>query len=240
MPTEDWLDRGIPAKLAKDLTPVTRGFITDFSKDAWCASAVPTAHTIRHMVDTEKFCAWEGGNGTAMMLVNSFKGREWAVGDIDALLTLDANTAHQEEHDKPPKPRLQLFGVNQGYNSPHLKGDEVVRQLREHDVFVNTSLLSPIPAALLEAAAVGMPIVTRATCEIPKFFRHEENCLVFETYQDCLHEIDRLMLDRKLRKKLGAAARETILEFFNEEDYVATWNIVLKSAMERHNAVIAQ
>lgn len=235
MPTEQWQEQGIVEKIAQDLEPITRAFITDHSREKWDCKDNAKAFTVFHMVDTERFSGWEGGNGKAMLLVNSFAGREWAVGDIHGLLELDNNTAPQEKHDEPPKPRLQLFGANQGYNSPFLQGAQIVQQLREHDVFVNASLQSPIPASLLEAAAVGMPIVTTSNCEIPTFFKDGENCLVFETHQECLDKVDELLGSRKLRKRLGAAARETVLEHFSEERYVKDWNAVLEAAMERFN-----
>jgi hypothetical protein len=236
LPTDAWKQQGIPTKLANDLDAITRVFITDFSRKEWECEERERAHTLYHMVDTDKFSKWEGGNGKAMLLVNSFAGREWAVGDIDAILAYDAKTAPQEQHDQPPQPRLQLFGVNPGYHSPALKGQQVVQQLREHDVFVNASVKSPIPASLLEAAAVGMPIVTTATCAIPKFFTDGVNCLVYDgTPEDCLKKVDQLLGDRKLRKRLGAAARETVLEHFNEERYVKDWNEIFEAAMERFN-----
>ena len=236
LPTEAWKQQGVVERIVQDLSMVVRGFITNYSKEEWGCKDDELSNTIYHMVDTEKFSGWEGSNGKAMLLVNSFAGREWAVGDIDGLLSLDAKTAPQEKADQPPRPRLQLFGANAGYNSPILVGDQVVQQLKEHDVFINTSLQSPLPASLLEAASVGMPIVTTATCAIPNFFKHEENCLIFETHEECIAAVDRLLSDRKLRKRLGAAARATVLEHFNKERYVEDWNKILQTVTERHNA----
>lgn len=235
LPTENWQQEGIVDKIKEDLDTIVRVFITDYSRDAWGCKDSDNAFTMLHMVDTERFSGWEGGNEKAMLLVNSFAGREWAVGDIHGLLDLDNKTAPQDNPNEAPKPRLQLFGVNQGYNSPFLQGAQIVQQLREHDVFVNASLQSPIPASLLEAASVGMPIVTTATCEIPVFFKDNENCLMFETHEECLRKVDELLSNRKLRKRLGAAARETVLEHFNEDRYVKEWNIVLDTAMGRFN-----
>ena len=220
LPTDNWIETGIVDKLSQDLAPILRCFITDYSKEAWKAGE--NSAVIYHMVDTEKFNGWEGGNGKAMMLVNSFAGREWAVGDIPAFL------------DKIGENKLNLFGVNQGYKSQPLLGHQVPQMLKEHDVFVNCSLRSPIPASLLEAASVGIPIVTRATCAIPKFFKDEENCLYFDTDEEGVEKVTRLLENRKLRKELGAAARATVLEFFNQERYVADWNKALTLAMEKY------
>lgn len=223
LPSPEWEKQGIPAKLVGDLAPNTRAFITDFSRKEWGCEEVENAFIIRHMVDTNYFSGWEGGNGKAMCLVNAFANRKWAVGDLDELFAID-----QGEN-------IILYGHNPGYASQHLSGQNLIRALREHDVFVNTSLRSPIPASLLEAASIGMPIVTTATCEIPTFFKDGENCLVFETYEECVEKTKELLGDRKLRKQLGAAARETILEHFNEERYVADWDNVLEFTMERHH-----
>lgn len=220
LPTEDWLKSGVVDQLAQDLSPLVRCFITEYSMETWKAGEKGRA--IYHMVDTEKFSGWEGGNGKAMMLVNSFAGREWAVGDIPSFL------------DKIGEEKLNLFGINQGYKSQPLTAQQVPQALKEHDVFVNCSLRSPIPASLLEAASVGVPIVTRATCAIPKFFKDEENCLYFDTDEEGVEKVERLLGDRKLRKQLSEAARATVLEHFNEERYIKDWNDALKFAMENH------
>jgi len=223
LPTSEWHSAEIPGKLRTDLRLFQRAFITDFSKADWKCMGDENAHTILHMIDTNKYKDWLGGNGRAAVLVNAFASRRWAVGDVEALLTLDEGK------------RIDLFGHNPGYKSLPLSPSDVIKVLQDYDVFVNTSLRSPIPAALLEAAAIGTPIVTTASCEIPTHFINEVNCLTFTTFEECIQQVDRLLADKPLRKKLGAAARETVIANFNQERYVKDWNKVLQRTMETYN-----
>lgn len=223
LPTNEWMAQDIPARLASDLAMFQRVFITDFSKKEWKCGDNKNAHTLYHMMDTKKYDGWVGGNGRAALLVNAFAGRTWAVGDVEALLTLDEGK------------RIDLFGNNPGYKSLPLTQGEVIDILQDYDVFVNTSLRSPIPASLLEAAAVGTPIVTTNTCAIPEFFKDGVNCLTYETFPECLEKIDKLLENKQLRKALGAAARATVIEHFNEQRYTSDWNKIFSCTMETYN-----
>jgi glycosyltransferase involved in cell wall biosynthesis len=175
------------------------------------------------MIDTKKYDGWLGGNCRAAVVVNAFAGRQWAVGDVEGLLTLDGGK------------RIDLFGNNPGFKSQPLSQQQVISTLQDYDVFVNTSLRSPIPASLLEAAAVGIPIVTTATCAIPEFFKDGINCLTFSTFEECLLQVDRLLADKQLRKTIGQAGRATIIERFNEQRYVADWNKVFQATKDSYN-----
>ncbi len=221
LPTAEWLRLGIPEKITNDLVNTTRVFISEFSKLEW--KAPTSSEVIYHMANTDKYKDWLGGNGRAAMLVNAFSGREWAVGNVEELLVKDNGK------------RIDLFGNNPGYLSKPLNEDEVIRTLQDYDVFVNTSIRSPIPASLLEAAAVGTPIVTTSNSAIPEFFKNEVNCLTFSTIDECFAQIDRLLGDKVLRKQLSTAARETILSKFNEQRYTEDWNRVITKTMERHH-----
>lgn len=223
LPTETWVQQGIHEKIRSDLKNFTRVFITDFSKKEWNCENEPNAHVLYHMVDTDKFHGWIGGNGRSMVLVNQFSGREWAVGDVENLLITDVKYGGQ---------KIDLFGHNAGYKSKPLYGNEVVTTMQDYDVFINTSIKSPLPASVLEAAAVGMPIISRKTCAIPEFFEHGKNILFYSTYEECIEMNKELLSDKQRRKQLGAAAREVVLSKFNKDRYINDWNKIFKSAKE--------
>lgn len=223
LPTDIWLQQSIPEKIRNDLRNITRVFITDFSKKEWKCEDESNAHVLYHMVDTNKFNGWIGGNGRSMLLVNQFSGREWAVGDVENLLIADVKNGGQ---------KIDLFGHNAGYNSKPLYGNEVVEKMQDYDVFINTSVRSPLPASVLEAASVGMPILSTKTCAIPEFFEHGKNILFYSTYEECIEMNKELLSDKVRRKELGAAAREVILTKFNKERYVNDWNRIFKHAKE--------
>jgi hypothetical protein len=225
LPTDAWVSQKIPEKIKIDLANVTRVFITEFSKREWQCGDDPKSHVIYHMVDTEKWNGWVGGNKKSMILVNQFSGREWAVGNVDELLTKNIKMGGKE---------IDLFGHNPGFQRKHLFNNQVVEKMQEYDVFINTSVRSPLPASLLEAASVGMPIISAKTCAIPDFFEHNKNILFYSTFEECIELNKMLLEDKKLRKSLGAEARNVILEKFNKDRYVKDWNNVLNYARENY------
>lgn len=224
LPSPQWEQMGLVPKIKEDVRVPAYVFITDYSRAAWLREDDPNAHTLYHMVDTDLYQGWTGGNGRAAIMCNAFQGREWAVGDIVKLMVMEG-----EDN------RIDLFGHNPGFESRVLMRGEVPATLAEYDVFINTSIRSPIPASLLEAAAIGMPIISTKTCAIPEFFTDGENIRFYETEEECLAILDELLADKAQRKRLGEAARQVILDNFNEERYIADWNEVFESALEKYH-----
>jgi hypothetical protein len=224
LPSPEWEAAGILDKIKADIRVPAYVFITEYSRDAWKHEDDPYAHVQYHMVDSDFYDGWVGGNGMAAIMCNAFQGREWAVGDILSLLM------------KAEDNKIQLFGHNPGFESPVLTSPTmVVNTLREFDVFINTSICSPIPASVLEAASIGMPIISTKTCAIPKFFVEGESIRYYETEEECLAILDELLADKEQRARLGAAARQVILNNFNEERYKADWNEVFQAALARYH-----
>jgi len=220
LPTAQWVEAGIPEQLKNQIKAEGYVYITDYSRKAWKREDEGTV--IYHTIDSEKFKGWLGGNKRVMTLVNSFKSREWAVGSpIDFMLK---------------SPIIDLFGNNPGFNSKPLSQNEVISTMTDYDCFLNTSLRSPIPVSILEAASMSMPIVSTKTCAIPEFFEHEKSILFYETVDEALVCIDRILTDKKFAKTLGENARKVILDKFSKERYVNDWNNVFKKALEVYNS----
>ena len=93
-------------------------------------------------------------------------------------------------------------------------------------MFLNTSTLSPVPTTLLEAMSCGCAIVSTATCMIPEIITHGENGMISNDEHELTSYINMLMKDHSLRKKLGTAARKTILSRFSEEEFIRKWNLL--------------
>lgn len=223
LPSPQWQGGPIIPQIRRDVILPGYVFITDFSKSEWLRDDDPNAFTIYHMVDHEKYSGWTGGNGMAAMMCNAFLGREWAVGDIPGIMDIADG-------------KMKLFGHNPGFDSyPLSNPDEVIRTLSEFDVFVNASLRSPLPASLLEAASIGMPLVSTKTCAIPDFFTEGENIRFFETNEECMAIVNELLEDKKERKRLGAAAREVILDKFNIDRYLDDWDRVFSHVLGVYN-----
>jgi glycosyltransferase involved in cell wall biosynthesis len=222
VPSQEWIELGVLDQMKSQILPNSYVFITDYSRKEWQRDEENT-HVLYHMVDTELFSGWTGGNGKAAIMCNSFKNREWAVGNVEELLLKDGGK------------RVSLFGHNPGFNSVPISRNAIPETLGEYDVFINTSLRSPIPASLLEAASIGMPLVSPKTCAIPDFFEEGKSIRYYENYDECLEIVDVLLANKEERKRLGAAARQVILDSFNEEKYINQWNNIFTYTLEKYH-----
>ena len=100
----------------------------------------------------------------------------------------------------------------------------------EIDIFLNTSTLSPIPMALLEAMSCGCGIVTTETCMIPEIVEHGVNGLMSNNEEELREYTQQLLNDAELSKKLGEEARKTIKEKLSEQKFIDNWNKIFDKA----------
>jgi glycosyltransferase involved in cell wall biosynthesis len=92
--------------------------------------------------------------------------------------------------------------------------DDVAQQLAASDVFVLVSTSEGMPVSVLEAMAAGLPVVASAVGGIPELVG-DTALLVPPSDPDALAEaLERLLGDVDLRRRLGAAARQRVLEHF--------------------------
>ena len=156
-------------------------------------------------------------------------GRLVPVKDFDLFLRLAAELRNRLPHvrlsilgDGPLKGTLQETART-------LKVGDVVEFLpfcldprpfyRSLDLYVNTSLHEGIPLSLLEAMACETPVVAPKVGGIPEIITHEREGLLPEkrspaSFADaCV----RVLCDEPLRRRMGQAARQRVLEAFSDE-----------------------
>jgi colanic acid/amylovoran biosynthesis glycosyltransferase len=101
-------------------------------------------------------------------------------------------------------------------DSVHLLGErpaEEVRQLLDQsDVFCLSSFSEGLPISIMEAMAVGVPVVTTSIAGIPELAVHGETALTVPPANvDALAEaLTGLLRDRELGKRLAEAARQRV------------------------------
>lgn len=90
--------------------------------------------------------------------------------------------------------------------------------LNRHEVFVLPSHYEGMPKTLLEAMACGLAVVGTDIEGIEEVVEHERTGLLCETDAAALRAaLDRLVGDGELRRELGEAAREEILDTYSLE-----------------------
>jgi colanic acid/amylovoran biosynthesis glycosyltransferase len=126
--------------------------------------------------------------------------------------------------------RVQLTG--------HLPHREVIRYMREAAVLAHPSIvdrkgsMDGIPNTILEALAVETPVVATRLSGIPEVVIPEETGLLVEPgdVEGLAGALERLLADRALAARLGAAGRALVLERFELGRNVARLADLLSAA----------
>ncbi len=122
--------------------------------------------------------------------------------------------------DGPDRPRvaaeLKRLGLS---DSVRLLGDrsDVPRLLAGADIFVCSSRSEGMPVSILEAMAVGLPVVASAVGGVPEIVDDEQTGLLVTpgAVTELADALSRLIGDRGLREKMGRAGRQTALERYD-------------------------
>lgn len=126
--------------------------------------------------------------------------------------------------------KTKVIGDTPGLSRQSTSEEELVKEYQISQIFLNTSTISPIPTALLEAMSCGCAVVTTATCMIPEIIQNGKNGFLSNDESELRKYIDLLLIDSDLRMELGKNARQTILEKFSESSFINNWNQVFDHA----------
>ncbi len=87
------------------------------------------------------------------------------------------------------------------------------------DVFALSSLREGLPNVVLEAMAMGIPVVATRVAGVPRLIRPEENGLLVDLgdIEELGSSLGRLLTDGELRDRLGGSGRRTVEERFSFE-----------------------
>lgn len=196
-------------------------FISEYSRGRWGWDASGAA-VVRHGVDSGLFspgvAPFADRKPNALSVVNQWASRDWCCG----------YSLWREATAGLP---VAVVGDNPGLSAPAAPA-ELAAAYRGSRVFVNTSLVSPIPTALLEAMACGCAVVTTENCMIGEVVRHGENGLLANTPAEIRSAVERLLVDPVGAEALGRRARETVLRDFAMSRFVREWDALLRGAAE--------
>lgn len=120
------------------------------------------------------------------------------------------------------------IGDTKGLSVAATNLDELVKAYQSSQIFINTSTISPIPSALLEAMSCGCACVSTATCMIPEIIQNGYNGFITNDEQDMRKYLELLLHDTKLRETLGENARKTIQQKFSLEKFTENWTNILR------------
>jgi len=98
---------------------------------------------------------------------------------------------------------------------------EMIDLMQASDIFLLPSRLEGIPKVTLEAAATGLPCIVFKDYQTPSVLDGVTGFQV-GTLDEMMHALGRLIVDRSLRERMGAAAREHV-KSFDWDKIAALW-----------------
>tara|TARA_Y100001949_G_scaffold167942_1_gene166112 strand:- start:399 stop:1409 length:1011 start_codon:yes stop_codon:yes gene_type:complete len=193
-------------------------FISEYSRAKW-GWKENEADVVHHGVNTELFspCPKTEREARVLSVVNDWMQRDWCCG----FRLWQQITGHPES-----KMPLRVLGDTPGLSIAAESAEHLIQEYRRSRIFLNTSLISPVPTSLLEAMACGCAVVTTATCMIPEIIKNGKNGYISNDPNQLREYVNKLLSDESLATELGIAARETVINNFSLNNFVNRWNEV--------------
>lgn len=201
-------------------------FITPTSQKAWDMERDENSSYIYHSFDVDAFPQKTDYSGTEVMTTtNEMITRDWACG-----FTLWANVL-----GVPAKPHfddISLYGYGNDNIGKFSKGakprDEILELLVNAGVYFNPSIMSPIPMSLLEAAAVGTPIVSTAYCEPGNIFKSGTHGIFSNDPIELREGIANALQSKLVNKLMADSARQVVRDVFGPDRFRKEWQKVFE------------
>jgi hypothetical protein len=190
-------------------------FITEYSKLAWGIEG----DVVYHSVDTDLFePPVDGRKKQILTVAHDFKNRDYAL-NYSGWRRITAGLP------------TRVVGASEGISDGSQSVEGLVEEYQNSLIYINPSVLSPIPTSLLEAMACGCAIVSTKTCDLPSVIEHGVNGFMSNDELELRQYCEQLLADPALAQKMGEAARETIKQKFSEQRFVREWNTIFNKAM---------
>lgn len=200
-------------------------FITPSSKEAWDFSSDPRSSFIYHSIDTDAFPQKTDYKSSTQVMTttNEFISRDWACGftEWSKVLGVPIRAYFSD---------IALYGYGNENIGGVAKGpktrEEILRLLLDAAIYFNPAIMSPIPMSVLEAAAVGTPIVSTAYCEPGTIFKDGVHGVISNDTTALRSGIRRILKDPAEAAKMADNARDVVKGLFAPERFRREWTKV--------------
>jgi glycosyltransferase involved in cell wall biosynthesis len=98
--------------------------------------------------------------------------------------------------------------------------------------FFNPIRYTSLPLAVLEAMAIGLPIVALATTELPRAVRHRVDGFVSNDLDELVDGMKQLIWDPGLAQQMSANARDAARELYGIERFRRDWNAAFARVLD--------
>ena len=201
--------------LVRELKASVNLFISEYNREQW-GWLPDEARVIPHGIDTDLFSPGENPREPIILsCVNDLKNRDWCCG---------YSLWSRVSQGLP----VRLRGNNPGLSTGTQSVEELIQEYRRAAIYLNTSIHSPVPMAVLEAMSCGCALVTTATCMMPEFIKQGMNGYITNNEGEMREYLQHLLSHPGECDRLGQAARQTIQERFAPEAFLQRWQDVFK------------
>jgi glycosyltransferase involved in cell wall biosynthesis len=173
-------------------------------------------------------------------IVVGFTGRLDPVKNLNLLLEIFAHCVQECSHlrlllvgDGPQRQQLETFCQKKELQNQVVfagQREDVLSYLRAMDLFLLTSLREQMPMTVLEAMAVGIPVVATKVGEIPHIIDNGIDGYVLDMDAPVEAFVQSLfaLLSGNLRRKMGESARQKIIGHFQEQAMVRQYRLTIQ------------
>lgn len=195
--------------------------VTHFNRMMWDSGRCPTV-VIEHGAVVESAVQYSGELDRGVVVVNGLKRRNRIAGydvweQMRRRVPLDLVGMGSEE----------LGGMG---DIPHF---DLLRVEARYRFFFNPIRYTSLPLALVEAMAIGMPIVALATTEVPTVVEDGASGYVSNDLDRLAEGMRRLLADRQEAERMGRRSREIARERFSIERFARDWERAFALVMGR-------
>lgn len=170
---------------------------------------------IRQGIDFDRFAGWEGNGDSPVITAGNNIGNRNGSFDVDIDHALVSAEFDYKAYDRNCKDGF----VNR---------EKLLNNLRSASVYANFSR-TIILTALLEAMALGIPIVTIPGYGYTDAITHGHNGLVADDRSDFVRYVEYLQNHPEFAEKLGEQARTTVKGRCSREEFATRWKLLLQS-----------
>jgi len=211
----------IYAKIRKETVNFTV-FITESNMRAWGMRQNDRNGMIRHAINVNEYPNYSDvSDDSIVTLTNAFIQRDVATG-----FSLWSKVVWKF-------PNAVVYGFDNSNLGPQrdkgfLSFDRAVKKLSTAGVFFNPATASPIPMSLMEAMAVGVPVVTTAFYEAGLIMQNGKHGIVSNNVRELQEGIKFMLKNRDVAKEMGQNAKRLVEETFPMETFITKWKKVFE------------
>jgi len=117
-----------------------------------------------------------------------------------------------------------------------LEKKEWIKKSEDYDIFINTTNYDNHPVSLLEAMALGLPIVSTNVGGIPNLLEHNKTAKLVEAGDvlSMTSQISDYLKNDFQRIQISLNARKMVEDDYNKEKIIAKWLEIIDEHLNRH------